>query len=136
MPEVVKFKSKLAKSGNFATAQRLFIFKYLQQNTEVSINKLIRDLPDINQATIYRNIKLFERLGIVNRLQLGWHSRLELSSAFHNHHHHMTCNICGKITTWEEDSALELRIQTVAMMHGFIPQDHQLEIRGICKACS
>lgn len=136
MPETDKFKDILAKSGNFATSKRLALFKYLQQNTEVSIKKLVADLPLMDQATIYRNIKLFERLGIVNRLHLGWHSRLELSTTFHNHHHHMTCNVCGQITTWEEDSALELRIQTVAMQNGFIPQDHQLEIRGICKNCN
>lgn len=129
------FKELLKQNGSFATKARLELFTYLQSSPAVSIQKLIKDLPTQDQATIYRNIKLFEKLGIVNRLQLGWNSKLELSSQFHDHHHHMSCINCGKVIAWEEDPAIELRIQTVAMKLGFIPQDHQLEIRGLCQQC-
>lgn len=129
------FKELLKQNGSFATKARLELFTYLQSSPAVSIQKLIKDLPTQDQATIYRNIKLFEKLGIVNRLQLGWNSKLELSSQFHDHHHHMSCINCGKVIAWEEDPAIELRIQTVAMKLGFIPQDHQLEIRGLCRQC-
>jgi Fe2+ or Zn2+ uptake regulation protein len=135
MSEINRFKEILNKSGNFATKQRLELFKYMQAHPEISIKKLVTQLPSQDQATIYRNIKLFESLGVVNRLQLGWNSRLELSSRFHDHHHHMTCTNCGKVIAWEEDPAIELRIQTVALKLGFLPQDHQLEIRGLCQSC-
>lgn len=133
--EIDTFKRLLKKNGSFATKARLELFKYLQSSPAVTIKKLISDLPGQDQATIYRNIKLFEKVGIVNRLQLGWNSKLELSSQFHDHHHHMSCVSCGKVIAWEEDPVIELRIQTVAMKLGFLPQDHQLEIRGLCKAC-
>lgn len=133
--ELQTFKELLKQNGSFATKARLELFTYLQSSPAVSIQKLIKDLPTQDQATIYRNIKLFEKLGIVNRLQLGWNSKLELSSQFHDHHHHMSCINCGKVIAWEEDPAIELRIQTVAMKLGFIPQDHQLEIRGLCRQC-
>ncbi len=135
MSELIRFKEILSKSGNFATKQRTELFKYLQANPEITIKKLIKNLPSQDQATIYRSIKLFEGLGIVNRLQLGWNSKLELSNQFHDHHHHMTCIKCGKVTAWEEDPTIELRIQTVAMKLGFSPRDHQLEIRGLCHTC-
>ena len=135
MAELQLFKEILSKSGHFATKQRLELFKYLQSNPEVTIKKLIQELPSQDQATIYRSIKLFESLGVINRLQLGWNSKLELSSKFHDHHHHMTCNNCGRVVAWEEDPTIELRIQTVAMKLGFLPQDHQLEIRGLCQQC-
>ncbi len=135
MSELQRFKLILGKSGNFATTQRLELFKYLQLNPEVAIKKLIAALPTQDQATIYRNIKLFEELGILNRLQLGWNSKLELSNQFHDHHHHMTCTLCGKVIAWEEDPAIELRIQTVALKLGFLPQNHQLEIHGLCTTC-
>lgn len=135
MTELLRFKEILSKSGNFATSQRVELFKYLQANPEVTIKKLIRELPSQNQATIYRSIKLFETLGIISRLQLGWNSKLELSNQFHDHHHHMTCTNCGRVIAWEEDPAIELRIQTVAMKLGFYPHDHQLEIRGLCRTC-
>ena len=133
--ELRQFKKVLTKNGSFATKQRLRLFKYLQASPAVTMSKLIADLKDQDQATVYRNIKLFERLGIISRLQLGWNSKLELSSAFHDHHHHMTCIVCGRVIAWEEDPAIELRIQTLAMKLGFIPQDHQLEIRGLCQSC-
>lgn len=135
MSELIRFKEILGKSGNFATKQRVDLFKYLQAHPEVTIKKLIEDLASQDQATIYRSIKLFETLGVINRLQLGWNSKLELSSKFHDHHHHMTCTSCGKVIAWEEDPTIELRIQTVAMKLGFSPQDHQLEIRGLCRNC-
>jgi Fur family ferric uptake transcriptional regulator len=135
MSELKRFKEILSKSGNFATKQRTELFKYLQANPEVTIKKLIADLHTQDQATIYRSIKLFEGLGIINRLQLGWNSKLELSNQFHDHHHHMTCTACGKVIAWEEDPTIELRIQTVAMKLGFLPQNHQLEIRGLCQSC-
>lgn len=133
--ELHRFKDILRKSGSFATKQRVELFKYLQSHPEVTIHKLIEELPNQDQATVYRNIKLFEALGVVSRLQLGWNSKLELSSQFHDHHHHMTCVNCGKVMAWEEDPTIELRIQTVALKLGFLPHDHQLEIRGLCKKC-
>lgn len=134
-PELQRFKEIITKNNCFITKQRLELFKYLQSSPAIAINKLISSLKDQDQATIYRNIKLFEHLGVISRLQLGWKSKLELTSAFIEHHHHMSCTSCGTVTTWEEDPALELRIQTLALKLGFIPTDHQLEIRGLCKTC-
>lgn len=134
-PELNEFKKILKSAGSFATKPRLGLFRYLQSHPEVSIHQLMNDITQQDQATIYRNIKLFEKLGIVNRLQLGWSSKLELSSRFHDHHHHMTCTNCGKVIAWEEDPTIELRIQTVALKLRFLPQDHQLEIRGLCENC-
>lgn len=133
--ELTRFKKLLRDNGAFATIPRLELFRYLQRSPAVSIKQIIADLQDQDQATLYRNIKLFERIGVVNRLQLGWNSKLELSHHFHDHHHHMTCTQCGKIIAWEEDTAIELRIQTLAFKHGFMPQDHQLEIKGLCRDC-
>lgn len=134
-PELNEFKKILKSAGSFATRPRLGLFRYLQSHPEVSIHQLMKDITQQDQATIYRNIKLFEKLGIVNRLQLGWSSKLELSSRFHDHHHHLTCTNCGKVIAWEEDPTIELRIQTVALKLRFLPQDHQLEIRGLCENC-
>lgn len=133
--ELNRFKSILKNAGHFATRQRIQLFSYLQSNPETTIKKLLEGITKQDQATLYRNINLFESLGIVNRLQLGRSTRLELSSRFHDHHHHMTCTACGKVIAWEEDPAIELRIQTVALKLGFMPQDHQLEIHGLCQEC-
>lgn len=133
--EIQRFKQVLKQHGVFATSQRLELFRYLQSSSAVGIQDIVTALPDQDQATIYRNIKLFEQLGIIHKLQLGWKAKIELGPKFHHHHHHMTCTHCGTIIAWEEDPAIELRIQTVALKMGFHAQDHQLEISGICQNC-
>src|SRR2546421_5552224 len=90
----------------------------------------------VDRASIYRTIALFERLGIVQRLQIGWKYKLELSDAFHHHHHHLTCSNCGKVIPFEEDTALEKRLHVLANSKNFTMQGHQLEIQGLCQNCA
>ena len=89
----------------------------------------------VDRASVYRNIALFEHLGIVQRLQIGWKYKLELSDNFNHHHHHMTCVRCNQTTALPEDQQLESRLQQLARTRGFAPQDHQIEIRGLCQNC-
>lgn len=90
---------------------------------------------DINRASVYRTITLFERLGVVQRLQIGWKYKLELSNAFQHHHHHLTCSQCGSVTPLPEDATLEKQLDRLTQRHNFDAQDHQLEIRGVCALC-
>ncbi len=133
--ETKLFTITLKNKGHFVTKPRVALFKILQRRTSLSVGQLIRGLPRQDQATVYRNIKLFEKLGIIRRLQLGWHSKLELSDKFHHHHHHMTCSNCGKVWALKENPVLEKQINDIAKNKRFLPADHQLEIRGLCQAC-
>ena len=89
----------------------------------------------VDRASVYRTIQLFEQLGVVQRLQIGWKYKLELSDKFSTHHHHLSCVKCGSTIAIDEDAALEQRMRLLAKQHGFLPQDHQLEIRGLCESC-
>ncbi|MDB5181245.1 MAG: transcriptional regulator, Fur family transcriptional regulator, ferric uptake regulator [Candidatus Saccharibacteria bacterium] len=90
----------------------------------------------LDRASVYRTIKLYEQLGIVQRLQIGWKYRVELSNSFQHHHHHMYCTQCGNVIAMPEDTVLEERLQALAANISFSAQDHQIEIRGICANCS
>ncbi len=129
------FENTLKRNHYFVTRPRLALFKILQKRNSLSIDQLIKGLPRQDQATVYRNIKLFEKLGIIRRLQLGWHSKLELSDKFYHHHHHLTCSNCGKVWALKENDVLEKQINGIAKNKRFLPADHQLEIRGLCQAC-
>lgn len=133
--EVVRFRKLLKRKGYFATRPRIEMFNLLQERTSLTIEQLLILLPSQDASTTYRNIKVFEELGIVNRLQLGWHSKLELSDIFHHHHHHMSCTNCGKVLILKEDLVIEKQIEVLAKRQKFRPSDHQLEIRGLCPAC-
>lgn len=133
--ELKLYRKTLQGHGYFNTRPRFQLFALLQDHTSLTIHELIGKLSEQDQATVYRNIKLFEELGIINRLRLGWKSKLELSDIFHHHHHHFTCLRCGKVMVLKEDSALERQITRISRQGGFQPIDHQLEIRGHCPTC-
>jgi len=134
-PEFNQFKRLLKQNGQFVTKPRMRLFAIMQKRNALLINELINLLDRHDQATVYRNIKVFERLGIISRLQLGWHSKLELSDIFRHHHHHLTCLKCGKISVIKENAVIEKEISIVAHKHNFKSADHQLEIRGLCQTC-
>ncbi len=133
--EITRLKKLLKKKGYFVTRPRLDLFRLLQERNTLTIEQLLTLLPHQDSATTYRNIKVFEELGIVNRLQLGWHSKLELSDVFRHHHHHLSCVNCGKVIVLKEDVIIEKQIAILSQRQRFQSTDHQLEIRGICQTC-
>ena len=133
--EFLRFKKLLKDSGHFVTAPRMRMFGLLQHHPALTLKELITLVKKHDQTTVYRNMDLFERLGIINRLRFGWHTKIELSDIFQHHHHHMTCVNCGKVWTLKEDELIEKQITKLVQKKNFVAKDHQLEIRGICKNC-
>jgi Fur family transcriptional regulator, ferric uptake regulator len=131
-----RFEDVLKKQGLNLTETRKLVFRTLQGKEPQTMAELIEACwRQIDRASVYRTITLFERLGIVKRLQIGWKYRLELSDDFQHHHHHLTCQICGRTTALPEDNELEKRLSQLAAKQGFAMRDHQLEIQGICQKC-
>jgi Fe2+ or Zn2+ uptake regulation protein len=112
------------------TRPRKIVFAALQDKEPLTMRELVQACDGhVDRAS------LFEQLGIVQRLQIGWKYRLELSNAFQDHHHHLTCSKCGKIIPLQEDEELEKRLSAMAQKYHFEAVDHQLEIRGVCADC-
>lgn len=88
-----------------------------------------------DRASLYRNIKLLESLGVVQRISIGWKYKVELSDQFTDHHHHITCRRCGTTETLPEEAALEKLIGDLIRGSGYTAAKHQLEISGICAKC-
>lgn len=131
-----QLRAKLHQHGYSTTRARLVVFTALDGKVPQTMGEIINTCkPRIDRASVYRTIALFESLGIVHRLQLGWKHKLELTGTFSHHHHHLTCLKCGQTTALPEDKRLEKQLLSFAKARGFTPQDHQLEIRGICKKC-
>lgn len=134
--EFVMFKKLLRKNSNFVTMPRMRLFATLQKHPALTLKELIAATPKHDQVTVYRNVDLFEKLGIINRLRLGWQTKIELSDIFLHHHHHLTCIKCSKIFDLPENTMIEEQINKIAKENSFKPTDHQLEIRGYCHSCS
>jgi Fur family ferric uptake transcriptional regulator len=100
------------------------------------MQQLLAACPEIDRASVYRTVALFERLGILHRLQIGWKYKLELTDAFSHHHHHLTCIRCGRIISFDESDELKSELSRIAKSNNFEMQGHQLEIQGLCQECS
>jgi Fur family ferric uptake transcriptional regulator len=99
------------------------------------MSELVTRCKDIDRASVYRSVALFERLSIVQRLQAGWKYKLELSDAFHEHHHHATCLHCGQVVSLSEDPELEAHLHDLAVAYNFTLRKHQIELSGLCATC-
>ncbi len=131
-----QFKTTLKKHGQSLTKARLVVFKVLQDKEPQTMREVVTACQNkADRASVYRAITLFEKLGIVQRLQIGWKYKLELSDAFHHHHHHLTCQRCGRTVPLSEDRILEERLRLLAARERFKMKDHQMEIQGLCADC-
>ncbi len=88
----------------------------------------------ISLVTIYRNLPILERAGLIRRTCLtGTATRYERTWQ-RRHHDHLICTRCGKVVEFEY-SAIDVLQDAVAAEHGFLPTDHHLELMGVCSDC-
>lgn len=128
------FKELLKINGQSVTKARLQVFEALLGQEPLAMHTLVERAGKVDRASVYRAVDLFERLGIVQRLNTGWKYRLELSDKFAEHHHHLTCIRCSRTVAMNE-ADLESLIAKLAAGHHFRPTAHQIEIQGVCGAC-
>lgn len=132
---VNELRQHLKTHGQSLTKPRLAVFRALCGHDPQTMPQLLANCSAIDRASAYRTIALFERLGIVQRLQIGWKYKLELTDTFSHHHHHLTCMKCGKVISFDESTELETELVRIAGNNSFVIKTHQLEIQGLCPDC-
>ena len=127
----------LKNNGYSVTAARLTVFTALEDSEPQTMEQLVKKVSmSVNRASVYRIVDLFEKVGVVQRLQIGWKYKLELSNEFQEHHHHLICVNCEKITSFKEPENLDYLLGKIAEREDFTLQNHQLELQGLCNNCS
>ncbi len=133
---IPSFDNYLKQRNIPLTTARKQVFNSLRTIGPANMNQLVNSVENqIDRATIYRTIKLFEKIGIVNRIAIGFKYKLELSEQFSPHHHHLYCLNCHKIIDIKLLGDLEEDIKSIANSYEFEIRDHQLEINGYCRDC-
>ena len=127
------FQNILRDSGNSLTHARRSVFAALLNQEPMSMHQLVAAV-EVDRASVYRAVDLFEHIGIVQRLNTGWKYRIELTDKFSAHHHHFTCIHCDKTVALNEDE-LERLVAALGNRYGFTPTAHQIELQGICGEC-
>lgn len=126
----------LAEGGYSFTHARRAVFDILWGQEPLSMKELEdKGAGKVDRVSIYRNITLFEKLGIVQRIMLGWKYKLELSDVFTHHHHHLSCLGCGSIQSVKDSTVIDDYFRDLEITHKVKITRHQLEIQGYCAKC-
>lgn len=133
------FRDFITQKGLKSTRQRDVILDcFLASARHISIEELYLKLraknPNIGYATVYRTLKLFAESGIAREIQFGDGQTRYEHATEGEHHDHLVCTRCGKIIEFENETIEQLQ-QEVAKSHGFLIENHKLELYGVCSLC-
>lgn len=136
MNRLANLEELLKSSGKSITASRKMVFEVFSKHDALSMKQLIEAVSgSMNRASVYRVVDLFVELGVLNRIQIGWKYKLELSEQFSDHHHHISCKKCHKVEILKHEDALEGHIKTIAKNANYELTGHTLDLVGLCKDC-
>jgi len=136
MSKDTKEFSEVLRAHNVSvTAPRVEIFETLSRAEKPLKNgEIVRRTPSVDRVSVYRNLELFSKLGITETTLQGWTPLTELAEPFRVHHHHMTCERCGKVIEIE-DGILEEVLNAIVAKHNFELNKHLVELTGLCEVC-
>jgi Fur family ferric uptake transcriptional regulator len=89
----------------------------------------------IGVASVYRALDALQNVGLVQRVEFGeGGARYEAVIPGGDHHHHVVCDSCGRISQFSDD-ALERAIDRLGRKLGHRVSAHEVLIRGRCARC-
>lgn len=135
----VDYYDILRSSGYRITTQRMNILDALIELGEhCTLGKIYavakaKD-PSVDRSTIYRNLELFNRLGIVISSDIGIGENV-YEIAIPESHHHLICIKCNKRIELPHYEIQPL-FADIGKQYGFSITLNHIVIFGICKECS
>jgi Fur family ferric uptake transcriptional regulator len=89
----------------------------------------------VSRASIYRILEELERLGAVQRVEIGQGLvRYEALRGDTGHHHHLVCDHCGALLPFS-DPDLERAIKRLSGRVPLTVSDHEVVLHGACADC-
>lgn len=106
----------------------------------VGISDLLDAGADQSQSSLYRNLAILEQAGAVRRLtSIDDAARYELAEELTQHHHHVVCQVCGRVDDVTLPGTIERALRRAAdearVQRGFEVDAHHLELVGTCTDC-
>ncbi|MEJ5242681.1 MAG: transcriptional repressor [Desulfomicrobiaceae bacterium] len=90
-----------------------------------------RRLPRISLGTVYRNLDVLADLGLVRVLEMA--SQQRRFDADMRPHHHIRCQVCGRVDDIWQPLALSMDLH--ALDTPYHVTGYELELTGICPQC-
>ena len=132
-------KSTLEKGGGQrTTAQRVLLLELIHKaGGHLTADELYRQAlekqPGLSLSTVYRSLRLFRELGLVEEHQLdGAHRHYETKPE--TKHHHLVCLGCGRIIEFKCSSTERLKTR-ISREKGFEVTEAEVRLAGYCPEC-
>ncbi len=131
------FESRCARLGLAATHQRRLIYRALAESDqhptpETVYRRVRRRIPSISLATVYRNIKTFVGLGLLE--EVGSEAGSYRLDANLDRHHHLVCLGCKAVVDLYDPQLDRVRA-TAPNPKDFRILRYQVEALGLCPRC-
>ncbi|MBC5638253.1 transcriptional repressor [Ornithinibacillus sp. BX22] len=125
----------LKEKGYKTTGKRKDILTYFEnadgyRTAKELIQHLEETYEGISFDTIYRNLHLYNEVGILEVTELNGEKHFRMKCASH-HHHHFICKDCGKTKEIEVCPMDDVR----RSLSNYEIEDHKFEIYGLCPEC-
>ncbi|GGW21673.1 Fur family transcriptional regulator [Arenibacter certesii] len=132
-------EKQLRDSGIRPTAMRILVHQFMQdQSSAVSLTAVEDNFERSDRTTLYRTLKTFEDKCLVHQIDDGTgipkyalckHDAVEGKHG--DLHLHFHCTQCNQTTCLTEH-----RIPTISLPDGFVPEDINMLVKGICDNCN
>jgi Fur family transcriptional regulator, ferric uptake regulator len=87
------------------------------------------------RATVFRTLDALERNGILDRIELADGSRRYRVCGSGEHHHHIVCVVCGKVSEVRTACLSTETVDEIEDETGFSIERHSIELFGKCESC-
>lgn len=127
----------LSNNNYTLTQQRINIINFMiNQSRHLTIKDICdaMESPYASQATIYRNLKLFDELGLCNKALIKGETYYELKFSDEKKHYHFRCEKCHRIIEIPA-SRFNDQMKELSNALGVTINDSQISLSGLCNQC-
>jgi Fur family ferric uptake transcriptional regulator len=127
----------LLKGRPFTSQRRLILDLLYEAEGHVDAKEIYRRASardqSISPATVYRSLRLFKDLGLVDERRLdSVRCQYEISGS--RDHQHLVCRGCGNVTDFQSPVVRQL-VDMVKRDLGFRVTKVELYVKGYCRRC-
>ena len=126
------------KPGKRSTAQRQLLLEIIRgAESHLDADELYQQArqrhPALSLSTVYRSLRLFKELGLVEEHQFD-DARRHYEVKSRVRHHHLVCLGCGRVLEFQCPSAEKLKSR-LSREEGFRVTDAEVCLTGYCPKC-
>ena len=128
------FVKKCKDTGLKITPQRIAVYEVLlNSKNHPTVEEIYEEVkkmyPYVSLATVYRTLETLEKIGLVRKVCF-WGNSARYDANI-SEHHHLICEICGKI----EDINIDEKLSIPENLNEYKTTSYSINIYGVCPEC-